>query len=302
MKPLRHLGVPTPGVSVLSVLSGSHTPWWAMVAVAVVGIAYAALARVFPQDSTDRRQILQYWLDHHADRDQPAARGRPDHPPRPVPRRVELHHPAPARHPRRPSPPARPSVPSPTRAHFRRDAGHPPPPDKPGPPRPRPPHRRHPRLTRRPPAQATAPAPQAHHREHHLGHPPRPARPVLLTDRLPLPHRREPDESPDQTGPPPPRGPRPPPRADSRPPDRPQRPRQLRHARDIPGQRARHDPLIHRQAPRNTGAPTDTHQWGLLASAGVAVTVAVKRLGHRHRLSHQSGIALAPVFVRVGYR
>ncbi|MFJ5899415.1 hypothetical protein ACIQFZ_29015 [Streptomyces sp. NPDC093064] len=47
---------------------------------------------------------------------------------------------------------------------------------------------------------------------------------------------------------PPPRGPRPPPQADPRPPDRPQRPRPLRHARDIPGQRARHDPLIHRQA------------------------------------------------------
>lgn len=87
---------------------------------------------------------------------------------------------------------ARPPVPSPPRTHFRRDAGHPPPPDGPEPPRPRPPHRRHPRPTRRPPAQATAPAPQTHHREHHLGHRPRPARPVPLTDRLPLPHRREP--------------------------------------------------------------------------------------------------------------
>ncbi|MBC9726598.1 ISAzo13 family transposase [Streptomyces sp. TRM68367] len=63
----------------------------------------------------------------HRNRDQRTARSRPHAPPRGLPRRVEPHHPAPTRRPRRSPPPARPQIPPPPRTHLRRDPGHPPP-------------------------------------------------------------------------------------------------------------------------------------------------------------------------------
>ncbi|MDH6706554.1 hypothetical protein P3T27_003281 [Kitasatospora sp. MAA19] len=109
------------------------------------------------RDRTARHRPPRQRLLPHRSRDRHPARRRADREPRPVPRRVELHRPTPARRPHGAAAAARTPLPPPRGPHLRRGPDHPPHPDRPHPPGPRPSRRQDPRDARRTPPETAAP-------------------------------------------------------------------------------------------------------------------------------------------------
>jgi hypothetical protein len=63
----RRVNVPTAGFTGAVGVGGvalAHAPWWATVAMSILGLATTALAAVFPQESADRLSLWQNWIKH----------------------------------------------------------------------------------------------------------------------------------------------------------------------------------------------------------------------------------------------